>query len=130
MGLALFPRPPQPPLWPQHRPQTQFFFLFSVPHVIMAKTEYPGVAYRLGTWFGSRRLGFGVQCSESPGCLGTCGITMFSPSPVVGQKSALTTCLTTVKISYPGLAQLVARVVWDHQAGSSSLPSRTILDKT
>lgn len=26
---------------------------------------------------------------------------------------------------YPGLAQLVARVVWDHQAGSSSLPSRT-----
>ena len=25
----------------------------------------------------------------------------------------------------PGLAQLVARVVWDHQAGSSSLPSRT-----
>ena len=27
--------------------------------------------------------------------------------------------------SYPGVAQLVARLLWDHQAGSSSLPSRT-----
>ena len=31
------------------------------------------------------------------------------------------------EVWYPGLAQLVARVVWDHQAGSSSLPSRTNL---
>ena len=33
------------------------------------------------------------------------------------------------KIKYPGLAQLVARVVWDHQAGSSSLPSRTTSER-
>ena len=31
------------------------------------------------------------------------------------------------KISYPGVAQLVARLLWEQDAGSSSLPTRTIL---
>lgn len=26
---------------------------------------------------------------------------------------------------YPGVAQLVARVIWDHEVGSSILPART-----
>ena len=29
------------------------------------------------------------------------------------------------KISYPGVAQLVARLLWEQDAGSSSLPTRT-----
>lgn len=29
-------------------------------------------------------------------------------------------------IKYPGIAQLVARVVWDHQVGGSSPSTRTI----
>ena len=31
------------------------------------------------------------------------------------------------KIPYPGVAQLVARLLWEQDAGSSSLPTRTIL---
>ena len=31
------------------------------------------------------------------------------------------------KISYPGVAQLVARLLWEQDAGSSSLPTRTII---
>ena len=27
--------------------------------------------------------------------------------------------------NYPGVAQLAARVLWEHEAGSSSLPTRT-----
>ena len=30
---------------------------------------------------------------------------------------------------YPGVAQLAARVIWDHEAGSSNLPARTIVDE-
>ena len=45
---------------------------------------------------------------------------------VVGQKTALTTCLTTVIIIlYPGVAQLVAHVIWVHGAGRSNRPTRT-----
>ena len=43
----------------------------------------------------------------------------------VGSAPALGAGGHSWKTSYPGLAQLVARVVWDHQVGSSSLPSRT-----
>ena len=46
--------------------------------------------------FGSVRLGFEPQPSENPGSLGTLGLTAFFPSPITGQKSALTTCLTTI----------------------------------
>lgn len=46
--------------------------------------------------FGSVRLGFEPQPTENPESLGTLGLTALSPSPVTGQKSALTTCLTTI----------------------------------
>ena len=68
------------------------------------KIKYPGVAYRLGTWFGSRRPGFGPQHSESPEALGTHGTTAVFPSPVTGQKSALTTCLTTIENFISGIS--------------------------
>ena len=32
------------------------------------------------------------------------------------------------EIEYPGLAQLVARLLWEQDVGSSSLPSRTKLN--
>ena len=31
-----------------------------------------------------------------------------------------------MSLQYPGVAQLAAHVIWDHGAGSSSLPTRTI----
>ena len=43
------------------------------------------------------RLGFEAQHSESLEVFGTHGTTAFFPSPIIGQKSALTTCLTTVR---------------------------------
>ena len=46
--------------------------------------------------FGSVRLGFEPQSSENPESPGTLGLTALFPSPVTGQKSALTTCLTTI----------------------------------
>ena len=41
------------------------------------------------------RLGFEAKFSEISESLGTLRLTALSPSPVTGQKSALTTCLTT-----------------------------------
>ena len=37
-----------------------------------------------------------------------------------------TTGRRCMSLQYPGVAQLVAHVIWDHGVGSSSLPTRTI----
>ena len=37
----------------------------------------------------------------------------------------VTVCAIIAK-QFPGVAQLVARVIWDHEAASSSLATRTI----
>jgi hypothetical protein len=56
----------------------------------------------------------------------------FSRRRELAAESPLTTGMTTdrenfqkEKIEYPGVAQLVARVVWDHQAAGSNPVTRT-----
>ena len=63
----------------------------------------------------------------------------FSPIAESGTKAALTTGMTTdrknfiftvrrgiiAEIEYPGVVQLIERVVWDHEAASLSLATRT-----
>ena len=116
--------------------KTCFFFLRMVS---CRKTEYPGVAQLVAhvIWV-DRRLIHSPE-SEIPEVLGTVACGGNSPVEKLPKNRAWPqrcpqtrkTCffflsmVSCRKIEYPGLAQLVARVVWDHQAGSSSLPSRT-----
>ena len=70
--------------------------------------------------------------TETPEALGTRAITGFDRPLKSTPKLHLTTALTTDseisrnrKSKYPGVAQLVARVVWDHQAAGSNPVTRT-----
>ena len=74
-----------------------------------------------------------------PQSLATRAIAGFSPVVENGTKAALTTGMTTdrkifdfpprrgimAEIEYPGVVQLIERVVWDHEAESLSLSTRT-----
>lgn len=46
-----------------------------------------------------------------------CSAAFLTDKPAIARKEHL---------KYPGIAQLVARVVWDHQVGGSSPSTRTI----
>ena len=81
----------------------------------------------------------GTGQGEMPQSLVTPAFAGFPPIAENGTKAALTTGMTTdrkifdflprhgimAKTEYPGLAQLVARLLWEQDVGSSSLPSRT-----
>ena len=70
--------------------------------------------------------------TETPEALETRSFAGFDRPLNSTQKLHLTTALTTDseisrnrKSKYPGVAQLVARVVWDHQAAGSNPVTRT-----
>ena len=70
--------------------------------------------------------------TETPEALETRAIAVFNRPLKSTPKLHLTTALTTDseifrnwKSKYPGVAQLVARVVWDHQAAGSNPVTRT-----
>ncbi len=82
----------------------------------------------------------GTGQGEPPQSLVTPAFAGFSPiAEKAAQKAVLTTCLTTdrkifdfcprrgimAEIEYPGVVQLIERVVWDHEAASLSLATRT-----
>ena len=81
----------------------------------------------------------GIGQGETPQSLATRAIEGFSPVAESGTKTALTTGMTTdrknfiftvrrgimAEIEYPGVVQLIERVVWDHEAASLSLATRT-----
>ena len=81
----------------------------------------------------------GTEQGETPQSLATPAFAGFSPIAESSTKAALTTCLTTYRknfiftvrrgimaeIEYPGVVQLIERVVWDHEAESLSLSTRT-----
>lgn len=81
----------------------------------------------------------GIGQGETPQSLATRAIAGFSPVAENGTKAALTTGMTTdrkifflplavvswQKSEYPGVVQLIERVVWDHEAESLSLSTRT-----
>ncbi len=74
-----------------------------------------------------------------PQSLATPAFAGFSPIAENGTKAVLTTGMTTdrknfifiacrgimAEIEYPGVVQLIERVVWDHEAASLSLATRT-----
>ncbi len=81
----------------------------------------------------------GTGHCETPQSLATPAFAGFSPIAESGTKAVLTTGMTTdrknfifsarrgimAKIEYPGVVQLIERVVWDHEAESLSLSTRT-----
>ena len=62
--------------------------------IIMA-VKYPGVAYRLGTWFGSVSPSIHDRNSQSPEPLATRAFAGFRKVTKSGRNTALTTGLTT-----------------------------------
>ena len=76
---------------------------------------------------------------KTPQSLAAPAFSGFSPIAESGTKAALTTGMTTdrkifdflprrdimAEIEYPGVVQLIERVVWDHEAESLSLSTRT-----
>lgn len=89
--------------------------------------------------FGSAVAVSGTGQGETPQSLATPAFAGFSPIAENGIKAALTTEMTTdrkifdfpprrgimAEIEYPGVVQLIERVVWDHEAESLSLSTRT-----
>ena len=81
----------------------------------------------------------GTGQGETPQSLVARAIAGFSPVAESGTKAALTTGMTTdrkifnflprrgimAETEYPGVVQLIERVVWDHEAASLSLATRT-----
>ena len=81
----------------------------------------------------------GVEQGKTPESLVTPAFTGFIPIAESGTKAVLTTGMTTdrknfiftvrrgimAEIEYPGVVQLIERVVWDHEAESLSLSTRT-----
>ena len=89
--------------------------------------------------FGSAVAVSGTGQGETPQSLVTPAFVGFHPIAENGTKAALTTGMTTdrkififtvrrgimEKTEYPGVVQLIERVVWDHEAESLSLSTRT-----
>ena len=77
-------------------------------------------------WPNGKALGLGAnhRCAADPG-EGCVFALILVYSPVFGRvergKGKLTTVLTTIDYFYRGVAQLVARDIWDVEAASSSL---------
>ena len=81
----------------------------------------------------------GTGQGKTPQSLAAPAIAGFHPIAESGIKVALTTGMTTdrkifdflprrgimAEIEYPGVVQLIERVVWDHEAESLSLSTRT-----
>ena len=87
----------------------------------------------------------GARQGEMPESFATPAFSEFSPTPESGSKAGLTTEMTTgrkvfdfllrcgiiVKIEYPGVAQLVAHLLWEQDAaGSNPVTRATFLGKT
>ena len=89
--------------------------------------------------FGSAVAVSGTGQGETPQSLATRAIAGFSPVAENGTKAALTTGMTTdrkifdflprrgimTEIEYPGIAQLVARLIWVQEAERSNRSTRT-----
>ena len=103
-------------------------FDFRLRRGIIAKTEYPGVAELVPRHIWDFISIYPLRFFQPAETLDTLRKTRFSRSRKIPSKVVHTTYLLLQnKISYlfPGVAQLVARVVWDHQAAGSNPVTRT-----
>ena len=90
------------------------------PNPPFQKSEYPGVAYQLGTWFG--RMGVTSNCFD-PQARKPLGRWLVLKSPGANPRFKFpfdhmdAHSQQNRKIQYPGVVQLVARVVWEDGCG-------------
>ena len=90
--------------------------------------KQPGVAQLVARLLWDFTNAYPLDFSATAETLDTLRKSRFSCSRKIPSKVVHTTCLLLQnKISYlfPGVAQLVARVVWDHQAAGSNPVTRT-----
>ena len=93
----------------------------------MQKIEYPGVAQLVAHVIWEREARVRAEVLGNPGKPWDAWAD--STFPLAGNWSKIGVDHMfdhNWKISYPGVAQLVARLLWEQDAGSSSLPTRTI----
>ncbi len=93
----------------------------------MQKIEYPGVAQLVAHVIWERDARVRATAFGKPG--NPWDTWADSTFPLAGNWSKIGVDHMfdhNWKISYPGVAQLVARLLWEQDAGSSSLPTRTI----
>ena len=90
------------------------------------KTEYPGVAQLVAHVIWEREAGVRATLSQNPGKLWDAQADGVLPLAGNWSKTGVDPIFDhSWKIPYQGVAQLVARLLWEQDAGSSSLPTRT-----
>ena len=126
------------PATPLHSKRTRFSPLSKIPSKVVHTTclllqnkisyPFPGVVQLIERAVWDFISAYPLCFSQSAETLGTLRKARFSCSRKIPAKVVHTTgLLLQNKISYssPGVAQLVARVVWDHQAAGSNPVTRT-----
>ena len=101
-------------------------FDFPLRRGIMAEIEYPGIAKLVSRLVWEREAQVRAVALGKPGK--PWDTWADSTFPLAGNWSKIGVDHMfdhNWKISYPGVAQLVARLLWEQDAGSSSLPTRT-----
>ena len=92
----------------------------------MQKIEYPGVAQLVAHVIWVREAGVRAAFPQNPGKLWDATADGVLPLAGNWSKTGVDPIFDhSWKIPYPGVAQLVARLLWEQDAGSSSLPTRT-----
>ena len=107
-------------------------FLNRIPLSGAFTTKLPGVAQLVARQLWDFISAYPLCFFQSAETLGTLRKPRFSCSRKIPSKVVHTTCLllqNKISYSFPGVAQLVARVVWDHQAAGSNPVTRTIFKK-
>ena len=90
------------------------------------KTEYPGLAQLVARVVWEREAGVRATLPKNPGKLWDAKADGVLPLAGNWSKTGVDPIFDhSWKIPYPGVAQLVARLLWEQDAGSSSLPTRT-----
>ena len=90
------------------------------------KTEYPGLAQLVARVVWEREARVRAVLSQNPGKLWDAKANgVLSLAGNWSKTGADPIFDHSWKIPYPGVAQLVARLLWEQDAGSSSLPTRT-----
>ena len=88
--------------------------------------KYPGIAQLVARQLWVREAGVRATLSQNPGKLWDAKADGVLPLAGNWSKTGVDPIFDhSWKIPYPGVAQLVARLLWEQDAGSSSLPTRT-----
>ena len=93
---------------------------------MLGNLRNPGVAQLVARLLWEREAGVRATLSQNPGKLWDAKADGVLPLAGNWSKTGVDPIFDhSWKIPYPGVAQLVARLLWEQDAGSSSLPTRT-----